>query len=309
MKTLLIISLVYTVCLSVVYSIAFYSKYTTGNTIVDNKWWHIAIIICSPLIVVCVLPIVLTQDVIDKIKTKKLDRERQRKEQERLKRIEQVHKEMSLIQPIIITANDTFHELAMQYYTEVILNQQYDRIIEMLSYNHTSQTERDLSVYVYLDNDEKLCVELCKNVGIGDNSKLYVETKNGNCDYDVFGYLNFEVSPYGAWVAYLIYEMRHNLPAFWHGIYSARTYLYVQEDLADTKKRYQTAIPASSEEYDVAPRIYWANTRAYISCCYWSDWKGLVREIVRIDFQGCKVKDITDIDSHILLPYDSKIFF
>lgn len=306
MKTLLIISLVYAISLIVVYSIAFYSRYTTGNAIVDNNWWHIAIIIGSPLIVVCVLPIVLTQDVVDKIKTKKLDRERQLKEQERLKRIDMAHREMSQPQLIVLTSNDAFHELTMQYYTTIILDQHYDRIIDMFSCNHSHQTKREQ--LVYLSNTEKLCVELCKMAGIGDNSKLYVKTEDDNRDYDVFGHLNFEVSPYGAWVAYLIYEMWHNLPSFWHGNYSFRKYLYAQEDFSYIKERYHQAMPALDETYDVAPRIYWANTRAYISCCYWTDWGGLIREIVRIDFEGNKVT-ITDIDNHVLLPYDCGIFF
>ena len=47
------------------------------------------------------------------------------------------------------------------------------------------------------------------------------------------------------------------------------------------------------EEYDLLPKVEINNDKALVTCCYWNNWEGLVRETVEINFtnnQSFKVK-------------------
>ncbi len=48
---------------------------------------------------------------------------------------------------------------------------------------------------------------------------------------------------------------------------------------------------------------------AYISSCFFSNFKGLVREYYELTFNGNKVTEITNIANKVLYEYDCGILF
>lgn len=59
---------------------------------------------------------------------------------------------------------------------------------------------------------------------------------------------------------------------------------------------------------DLTPEIA-KYDKYYISCCYWSDCKGLIRELVEITIENNKVKSILNVDKKTLFKYDCGIRF
>lgn len=59
---------------------------------------------------------------------------------------------------------------------------------------------------------------------------------------------------------------------------------------------------------DLTPEIAEYN-KYYISCCYWSDWEGLIKELVEIQIENNKVKSILNVDKKALFKYDCGIRF
>ena len=51
------------------------------------------------------------------------------------------------------------------------------------------------------------------------------------------------------------------------------------------------------------PSVEMKEKTAYIHCCYWNDWKGLIRETVQIDFENNKVTKIETIKTVTLMEY------
>lgn len=68
-------------------------------------------------------------------------------------------------------------------------------------------------------------------------------------------------------------------------------------------------INLSTHGFDVEPVVYWEQGCADVQCVYWNMWQGLVREIVRITFEGQKVKEITGISTEVLYAHDCGIVF
>ena len=42
------------------------------------------------------------------------------------------------------------------------------------------------------------------------------------------------------------------------------------------------------EKCDLTPYVNMEEDTAVVSCCFWNDWKGLVRETIHIEFAGGK---------------------
>lgn len=47
----------------------------------------------------------------------------------------------------------------------------------------------------------------------------------------------------------------------------------------------------------------------YITCCYWSDWGGLIKELIEIKIENNKVTSIFNVDKTLLFEYDCGIMF
>lgn len=186
----------------------------------------------------------------------------------------------------------------------------------------TSKIRKDkdyASIMKYLDKLSlpqgfSLNIEECKESGLGDVSNLYVETNEGVYDYSIWDYLHVEDSIDGACQAYFLYKITHILPLWWHANYISRTYLYSD---GDEKCIYFYALSEESTEeirrivksYSVSPDAVEINGKYYVSCCYWSNFGGLIQETVEITISSEHKVSFKDIDSKTLYQYDCGIMF
>ena len=159
---------------------------------------------------------------------------------------------------------------------------------------------------------------------LGEASKLFVQTQDGKRDYSVFEHFRFEDSVMGAWQAFLLHQLWHYLPLWWHANYDAKTYVYTKEELSGTllgkaivnpvTRRYMLMMKSDvdtldMESLDLAPEIYFGNGRAYVSCCFWSSFGGLIREYVEFTLKDGRLEDFFFIEEKTLFKYNCGIVF
>ena len=129
--------------------------------------------------------------------------------------------------------------------------------------------------------------------------------------YKVFDYLIIEENEMGAWQAYLLSNATILLPTTWHGGYIKRQYVFEAEDLH--RKRFPI-LPFRPridfiDEYDVNPTINISGSEAVVSCCYWNEWEGLVREIVNINMNKGRFRFGFSKSKKVLYKYNCGIMF
>ncbi len=165
-----------------------------------------------------------------------------------------------------------------------------------------------------ISSEYKLVVELCKDNGYGDISKLAVlkACSNELARLDIWEYIEVENSPLGAWQAYLLSSIWHALPFFWHGGYNRRIYFFSEEEytkfLISVKNSKKISF-AFEQKMDIKPKIVQSGNEYYISCCYWSEWGGLIKEQVAVTINDNKIEKISAINEETLLKYDCGICF
>ena len=117
---------------------------------------------------------------------------------------------------------------------------------------------------------------------------LSPETKSNK--NTVFEHLSVEKSELGAWQAYLLSVSSTMLPAEWHGLYYTRFFVFTKDDVKKIRPEGFRLIWCLWE--DVSPRVWTKNNTAYVSCCYWNDWNGLIRETMALKYEGNHIKRI-----------------
>lgn len=60
---------------------------------------------------------------------------------------------------------------------------------------------------------------------------------------------------------------------------------------------------------DISPEIYYGNGRAYVSCCYWSDFGGLEREYAELTLKDGRMEVCFFIEKKALFKYECGIVF
>lgn len=185
---------------------------------------------------------------------------------------------------------DEFVEKGQQLKNIVIdEDKQEDEILECLNSLH-------------LPEGYKLHVKFAEEEGLGSHSTLFVTTPNGET-CDVFKTLTVEDTPMGAIEVYLLYEMWHYLPLFWHGYYARRTYIYTTEELECIRDYNGNPLT------DVCPVVTQKDGKYYVSSCYWSAFRGLVRELVEIEIKENKIANILEANHTTLYKYNCGIVF
>lgn len=159
---------------------------------------------------------------------------------------------------------------------------------------------------------------------LGDWSKPFIRTPDGMRDESIFDFFRFEDSPAGAWQAFLLQQMWHYLPLWWHANYDERTYVYSKEDLSrsflgiamiDPKARMHMLKLRSAvdtldmDALDLSPEIVQDNGRYYVSCCFWTDFGGLKREYVKITLTDGRFDEFFEFDLKTLFEYNCGILF
>ena len=134
-------------------------------------------------------------------------------------------------------------------------------------------------------------------------------------DKPQFDGLRVEPSAMGAWQAYLYHIAPTVMPVWWHGGYICRDNIFSEGAF---NKAVGSRVPGVKSpikgldkvtQEDVLPTVTFENGKAVVSCCYWSNWGGLIRETVVIKFKGDKVKSFSSGRSKTLVFYDCGICF
>ena len=143
---------------------------------------------------------------------------------------------------------------------------------------------------------------------LGEESKPFVRTPDGKRDYSIFKYFRFEDSVMGAWQAFLLHQLWHYLPLWWHANYDRRIYVYSKEDLPVTPLG-QAMVGLDMDNLDLASELYYGYGKAYISCCFWTDFGGLIREYVELTLAKGMLEDYFFTEEKTLFKYDCGICF
>ncbi len=159
-------------------------------------------------------------------------------------------------------------------------------------------------------------IKLCEmdSESLGDWSEPFIQTPDGTLDKSIFDFFRFEDSPMGAWQAFLLHQMWHYLPLWWHANYERRHYLYSHEDapIFDRPLPYfkkKVMISPDFSRFNLVPEVYHESAEYYISGCFWTDFGGLIREYSKLTFKDGMLDGFFVFDEKTLVEYDCGICF
>lgn len=162
--------------------------------------------------------------------------------------------------------------------------------------------------------------------GIGGRTYIYVKEPNGNLSTKFLDYMTVDDSPLGALQVYLLSKLWHYLPMYWHACYDERFCVLSKDDLSKIKVRStktrgerplkpsdiyeeENDLPEEALACDVTPIVTRYDDKYYVSCCYWSRFAGLVRELVKIKIENNKVTEFLDANREVLYRYHCGIMY
>ena len=186
---------------------------------------------------------------------------------------------------------------------ESVYNNEYDCILSILD-------------KVVLPSGLAFGVRPCDMEGdsLGDWSRPFIQKPDGKRSESIFEFFRFENSPMGAWQAFLVHQMWHYLPLWWHANYDRRHYHYSQEDapVFDGPLPYfqmKEIIYPDFSRFDLSPEVYHEGGEYYISSCFWTDFGGLIREYAKMSFKEGMLDGFFVFDEQTLIEYDCGICF
>lgn len=188
--------------------------------------------------------------------------------------------------------------LSKDLYVQVQKEENYPSIMKYLP---------DLS----LPQRASLHVEKCRMEGSGDESKLFVEAPEGAYDLSIWDYITVKDNEEGAWSAYLLYNLWHVLPLFWHANYNRRFYLFDPEYIdfiQPMNKEDGESLRAAMKPRYTYPDVIKADGKYYVSCCYFSNFGGLIQETIEITINNGNAS-FHEIEKNTLLKYDCGVRF
>lgn len=256
----------------------------------------IAIIAFAPLVVLIIPLGLLIDRLVEYKKIKKINAE---KEKEKKKRLLALHNYHSAIGQNKIKYTHDYANIASTLFT-LAEDEKYDKLLSCLK-------------GLTLQPGWVLDVDICKQSGLGDNSSLMV-IKDNVKDFEIWKYINVKDDPMAVWQAYLLRTLWHALPYHWHGGYNRRTYIFTSKDIENIKferpEESSNLIATISNQLEkITPEIIKYNDIYYITCCYWSDWGGLIRELIEIKVENNKIVNIFNVEDITLLKYNCGIIF
>ncbi len=264
----------------------------------EKKAAKYAIVIATAPWSVPIIAFWLVSSLKEKIETKKrLKREakekayKQRAMQELYAAMSKPHEDHSFV-----------HAMTAQTLVGKINEKDYDSFMQYL--DHLS-----------LPEGASLHVEECSHEGHGDESKLFVETSEGEIDFNIWDYIKADNSIDGAWEAFFLSKAKHILPLWWHANYNSRTYMYSKEDtdsiqLFSKSKEQLPIIQRNVKRLISAPEVVdAANGKYYVRCCYWTNFGGLIKETVQVLISAEGKVSFNDIEGTTLYHYKCGVFF
>lgn len=153
----------------------------------------------------------------------------------------------------------------------------------------------------------ELHVRFAKKEGNGDHSWFYFKedepkaiNSSSKAERLLYKRIRVECTPMGAWQIYLLHNSKTVLPLYWHACYIRRTYVFSKDDLIriqrDNIRFGDNDVATIMDQYNIYPEIELEGNIAKVKCCYWNQWRGLVRETVTIHF---KPDSTCYIDEHV----------
>lgn len=156
--------------------------------------------------------------------------------------------------------------------------------------------------------------------GCGGRTYINVKEPNGSLSKKFLDFMIVDDSPLGALQVYLISKLWHYLPMHWHGYYDRRFCVFSKDDLLNIKIRARRTScerpPKPTNEFadvnglpeevlacDVTSKVTRYEDKYYVSCCYWSEFGGLIRELVEIKIENNKVTEFLDANREVLYRY------
>ncbi len=259
-----------------------------------------------PLTLLIVIFGVIIQLIVEKRQTKKYEVKARQKALEAKKKEQQ---RMDAFNNSIPSDNPTDIDECVALWKQIVAltdAEQYAKLTECLN-------------EINVADGYTLNVSLCKTPqddedfnGIGSDSYLYVADKDGKQEWDIFKFIKVTNSVKGAWQAFVLHELWHILPHYWHGLYNYRQFIFDKQDFQNVHSFGQGRfwiMPIDASKYDVQLKITQNGNDYYVSYCYWNDWEGLVREVVEITIIDGKVTETNNLSKKVEFQYDCGIVF
>ena len=149
--------------------------------------------------------------------------------------------------------------------------------------------------------------------GMGDNTGFMLYWESEINKEALLRYIHVEMSEQGVWQLYLLKTTPCVMPAYWHGEYMKREFIFEENDLYGIE---------ALKDYDLADLIacpiLWPSVTlerqtgdsvvAHVFCCYWNNWKGLIREHVVMILKNGGVEKYENLDDFVIYKYHCGIF-
>ena len=161
-----------------------------------------------------------------------------------------------------------------------------------------------------LEDGYHIGLRIAEQKGIGDESNFYVYDQNNEEDKNLLKYIHVDETQMGAWQVYLLMTSPTMLPTFWHGNYIKRKFILQEEDLFEIEALKYYELSDLVQDSMLYPSV--SNdgaTIAHVYCCYWNEWKGLVREHVKMSIRNGKVEAYENVGDFVIYKYHCGIFF
>lgn len=147
----------------------------------------------------------------------------------------------------------------------------------------------------------------------GSNSEILLKNKVGDClDVDqLWDYILVEDSLPGVWQAYLLHRIEHSLPLWGHARYDSRSYLYAAGDekwITPFQEQDKDFIQSNIRSFNIEPLVLEIDGSYYVSCCFWSDFEGLIRETLEVSISENRAS-FNEVDQKCLFEYSCGVHF
>ena len=129
--------------------------------------------------------------------------------------------------------------------------------------------------------------------------------------FDLFNHLTIDQTAMGAWQVYLLSIAKTLLPFSGGLYYTKRELIFSLDQLKNKKRLYDKDQNLIFKDFDtdVSPWVNIEGAQAVVSCCYWNEWQGLVRENAKIIFFNNRVYLLEDFEEEVLFKYHCGIIF
>lgn len=143
----------------------------------------------------------------------------------------------------------------------------------------------------------------------GDESNFFIyDCHNGKVTSEIFDHISVNPSPEAAWQVYLLMTSPTVMPVHWHGGYIVRKFIFDTSDLEEIEPIKDVDVSVLKENNMLLPDVTMRESKAGavmadVYCCYWNEWKGLVREHAVVEMKDGRVVGFSVTGSICLYEY------